>query len=261
MAEKLLATTESSESAPASTPPANSPNGNQEPQIPAKATGNSDPKMFSQEDIEKAREQEKSKVYKRLETLQETVSRLENEAKARAEAEEQAQRLLEDEAKKKVESEMSAKDLLAQKEQEWAQQLSLVQQQMESEKALRERESQFAELMDYRQQVIQQYSDRVAPELLDLIHGDTADEINATAEDMAARTSRILAQTAEALQTTRQQTPTSRITAPSSGENAGSQRTFNPDEIRNMSMSEYAKHRKSLLGKGTDGSTSRGLFG
>lgn len=237
-------------------------------QIPAKANGNSDSRFFTQEDIDKARDQEKSKMYKRLETMQETVARLETEAKTRAEAEAAAQKALQEEAEAKAaqqkqlaESEMSAKDLLAQKEQEWAQKLSLVEQQVEAERALRERESQFAELMEYRQQIIQAYSDRVAPELLDLIHGDTPEEITAAAEDMAARSSRILAQTQEAMQNVRQQTPTARITVPASGENSGSQRNYSPDEIREMSMSEYAKHRKSLLGGGADGPTRRGLFG
>jgi hypothetical protein len=242
--------------------------GNANGPIPTKVNGNSDPKFYTQEDIEKAREQEKSKMYKRLETMQDTVNRLELEAKTRAEAEEAAQRILqsqqqEEEAatKKRQESEMSAKDLLAQKEQEWEQKLSQVQQQVEAERALRERETQFAELMDYRQQVVQAYSDRVAPELLDLIQGDTPEELQASAEDMTARTERILAQTAEAMQNQRQAMPTVRATAPASGENSGSQRSYTPDEIRTMSMAEYSKHRRSLLGGGTDGPKNRGLFG
>ena len=236
--------------------------------IPPKVNGQSDPKFFTQEDIEKAREQEKSKMYKRLETMQETVTRLEAEAKTRASAEEQSQRLIEAaqkqeeaDAKKRQENEMSAKDLLAQREQEWNQQMQQVRMEMEQERALRQRETEYAQLMDYRQQVAAQYSDRVAPEMLDLITGDTPDEIVASAEDMAARTERILAQTAEAMQNQRQQMPTTRATAPASGDNSGSQRTFTPDEIRNMSMSDYAKQRRDLLGGGADGPKNRGLFG
>jgi hypothetical protein len=236
--------------------------------IGSKVNGQSDPKFFTQEDIEKAREQEKSKLYKRLETMQETVARLEAEARQRAEAEEAAQREIQtqaqreaEEARKRQESEMSAKDLLAQKEQEWQAQMNEVRQQMEAERALRERETQFAQLMEYRQRVVQEYSDRVAPELLDLIDGGTPEEIQQSAESMAARTERILAQTAEIMQNQRQQMPTARVTAPSSGENAGSQRNYTPDEIRNMSMADYAKHRQSLLGGGANGPKNRGIFG
>ena len=244
-------------------------NGTAEAVLGTRVNGQSDPKFFTQEDIEKAREQEKSKMYKRLETMQEQVSRLESEAQQRAEAEEAKQRGIMDQqrqeeaaAKRRLEDEMSTKELLAQKEQEWQQQLLQVQGQVEAERALRERETQFAQLMEYRQQVVQQYSDRVAPELLDLIDGESAEEIVASANDMAARTERILAQTAEAMQTQRQQMPTARVTMPTSGENAGSQRNYTPEEIRNMSMSDYAKHRKSLLGGGASGGpTNRGLFG
>lgn len=132
---------------------------------------------------------------------------------------------------------------------------------MEQERVLRERESQYAQIMEFRQQVAQQYADRIAPELLDLISGDTPEELTASAEDLATRSERILAQTAEAMQTARQQMPTVRATAPASGENSGSQRVFSPEEIRGMSMSDYAKHRKSLLGGGAGGPSNRGLFG
>ncbi len=63
------------------------------------------------------------------------------------------------------------------------------------------------------------------------------------------------------MQNARQQTPTARVSLPASGENAASQQSFTPEQIRNMSMADYAKHRKSLLGDGTDGGKARGIFG
>jgi hypothetical protein len=233
-----------------------------EPQVPpAQVTGQSDPKMFTAEDLERAREQEKSKVYKRLETMQETVARLEAEREERLKSEEDARKAAEAEAERKRQEEMSVKDLLAEKEALWQKQQDELRQQIEQERALRERESQFAELMETRNQIISQYSERVAPELLDLIQGETPEQIQQSAEDMAARTERILAQTAEAMQNARQQMPTARVTAPASGDNSGANRQYSPDEIRGMSMAEYAKHRASLLGKGADGPKNRGLFG
>lgn len=231
------------------------------PTPPAQVSGQSDPKFYTEEDLAKAREQEKSKVYKRLETLQETVARLESEAKDRQRIEQEAQEAEKKRLQEIEESEMSAKDLIAKKEAEWAAQQAELRQEIEAERALRERESQFAQLMDVRQQIITEYQDRVAPELLDLIRGETPEEIHQSAEDMAARTERILAQTQEAMQNARQQMPTARVTAPASGENAGSERVFSPDEIRGMSMADYAKHRARLLGQGADGPKSRGLFG
>lgn len=231
--------------------------------------GDSDGKFFTEDDLAKARQQEKDKMYKRLETMQETVERLKKESQTRAEQEEARQREIQaqeaeeaERLRRAEEAELSAKELLAQRELEWKQQLEDVRNQVEQERALREREAEFARLTDYRSTVIREYSDRVAPELLDLIQGGTTEEIAQSAEDMAARTARILAQTQEAMQNARQQTPTSRVTAPAAGEDSGSNsRVLTPSEIRSMSMSEYAKQRQRLLGDGAKGPTNRGLFG
>lgn len=236
----------------------------------AEASSTSDSRFYTEEDLQKAREQEKSKLYKRIDAMKETVSKLEQESRLRAEAEEARQReiqeqqkAMEAEANKRAEEEMSAKELLEKKEAEWQTKMQEIQQQVEAERALREREAEFAQLMDFRQQLQQQYSDRVAPELLDLIQGDTPEELQKSAEDMAARSARILEQTQEAMQNVRQQTPTARVTMPGSGtENSPSQRAFSPEEIRGMSLAEYQKHRQSLLGGGVDGGgRNRGLFG
>jgi hypothetical protein len=233
-----------------------------EPPVPPVAvTANSDPKMFTQADLEKAREQEKSKVYKRLETMQETVSRLEKEAQARADAEEANRKAAEDAAEVERQSQLSVKELLAERESQWRAEQDDLRQQIAAERALRERESQYAELVEARNQIIAQYSDRVAPQLLDLISGETPEQIQQSAEDMAVRTDQILAQSMEAMQNARQQMPTARVTAPASGDNAGANRQFTPDDIRGMSMAEYVKHRASLLGRGADGTRNRGLFG
>jgi len=234
----------------------------QEPPVPPTAVNaNSDPKMFTQADLEKAREQEKSKVYKRLETMQETVTRLEAEATERKDIEEAARKKAEAEAEAERTSQLSVQQLLAEREAQWNKEQQELRQEIEAERALRVRESQYAELMDARNQIVAQYSDRVAPELLDLIGGETVEEITQSADDMAARTERIMTQAADAMQNARQQMPTARVTAPASGDNSGANRQFTPDDIRGMSMADYVKHRSSLLGKGADGTKNRGLFG
>lgn len=234
----------------------------EEPPVPpAQVTSQSDPKMYTEEDLAKAREQEKSKVYKRLETMQETVARLEAEAKERQDIEEQRRREVQEKAEKERIEQLSAKELIEEKEAQWRKEQEELRSQIDQERALRERESQFAELMDQRNQIIGEYQDRVAPELLDLIQGENVDQIRQSAEDMAQRTERIIAQTQDAVQNARQQMPTARVTAPVSGDTAGADRQYSPDEIRGMSMADYAKHRASLLGKAADGPKNRGLFG
>lgn len=235
----------------------------QEPDVPpAQVRGSSDPKMFTEEDLEKARRQEKDKTYRRIETLQETVKRLEEQSQQREAQERARQEEQQAAANRQAEDEMSAKDLIVKREAEWRQEQNELRQQIDAERALRERETQFAGLMEFRQNLVQQYSDRIAPELLDLVQGDTPETLQQSAEDMAARTDRILAQTHEAVQNAKQQMPTARITAPASGDDTGAQRVFTSDEIRQMSMTEYAKHRQRLLGQGASGGPkNRGLFG
>lgn len=228
---------------------------------PVVVNANSDPKMFTQADLEAARQQEKDKVYKRMETMQETVNRLEAEATERRTAEEKARKDAADAAEADRQSQLSVQELLNEREAQWRSEQETLRQEIATERALRERETQFAELMTARDDVIAAYADRVAPELLDLISGDTPEALQQSAEDMAARTERILAQTAEAMQNARQQMPTARVTAPASGDNAGANRQFTPDEIRGMSMADYAKHRPGLLGGGAGGSRNRGMFG
>ena len=227
-------------------------------------TGQSDPKFYTEDDLAKAREQEKSKLYRRLETMQSELQTLKEEREAEARRKAEEQQAIEAEAKRKAEEEMSAKDLIAQKEAEWRAEQDRLRAEIEQERALRERETQFAQLMDIRQHVVTEYQDRVAPELLDLIGGESEEEIRQSAEDMAARTQRILEQTQQAMQQTRQQMPTARVTMPvSSGpDDEGVSRTYTPDDIRNMSMADYAKNRQRLLGQGaTGGPRNRGLFG
>lgn len=231
------------------------------PVPPTQVNANSDPKMFTQADLDKAREQEKSKVYRRLETMQETVSRLENEAKDRQKIEDDARKAAEAAAEAERRNQLSVQELLAEREAQWQAQQQELRQEIEAERALRIREQEYSDLMDARNQIVAQYSDRVAPELLDLIGGASVEEIQQSADDMAARTERIMTQAADAMQTARQQMPTARVTAPASGDNAGANRQFTPEEIRGMSVSEYAKHRASLLGRGADGTKNRGLFG
>ena len=252
--------------APQDVEPADGPsNGSVQPEPPtppAQVRGASDPRMYSEEDLERARRQEKDKVYRRIETLQETVKRLEDQENQRAADERARQEQAQADANRQAEEEMSAKDLIAKREAEWRQESNELRQQIDAERALRERETQFAGLMEYRQTLLADYSDRIAPELLDLVRGDTPEELQQSAEDMAARTDRILAQSAEAMQNARQQMPTARVTAPASADDTGAQRTFTSDEIRQMSLSEYAKHRQRLLGQGASGGPkNRGLFG
>lgn len=226
-------------------------------------------KTFTVEDIERAREQEKQKLYPQLSRMEEEIARLSKEREERESREaiaEELRRKDADEAdarrKAQQEEEMSAKDLLRQKEAEWQAQLDAERQERERAFALLHREQEFQALQETRQALIAREQDNIVPELLDLIQGNTPEELEQSAATLRERSARIFESVAQAAQQTRQQMPGTRITVPASGplDNNPDYVSTNPGDIANMSMADYAKNRQKLLGSaGTN--SGQGLFG
>jgi hypothetical protein len=221
------------------------------------------------EAIQKARAQEKAKLYPQMEKLQEELSSLkakEQEREAK-EAERRAARQAREaeanaEKKKQQESELEVRDLLAKKEQEWASKLEAERVEREKAFALLEREREFQELQQYRSQRLDTERENILPELIDLISGNTKDEIEASITGLKDRSSKIFENVAAASQQTRKEMVGARITAPASGplDNDSDSRTYSPESIANMSQAEYAKHRAKLLGSAGN-NRGQGLFG
>jgi chromosome segregation ATPase len=220
------------------------------------------------EAIQKARAQEKAKLYPQVEKLQEELSllRKEREERQALEAERAAKRQAREaervaEAKAKAEEEMSFKKLLKTKEQEWQEKFEAERLERERAIALLDRERQFQELMQYRQQRLEQERENIVPELIDLISGNTQDEIERSIADLKERSAKIFESVAQVAQQSRKEMTGTRITVPANGplDNDSDPLTFTPDNISNMSMADYAKNRSKLLG----GSNNRGqgLFG
>ena len=225
---------------------------------------------FTAEDISKARAQEKAKLYPQVEKLQEELAVLKKEREEReaAEAERQAKAkeraaLREAEKKAQEEDEMSFKALLKTKEQEF--QAQLEQERLEREKAfaLLEREREFQELQQYRSQRLEAERENIIPELIDLISGDTKEEIEQSIAGLKDRSGRIFESVAQASQQTRKEMQGARITSPASGplDNDSEQRSYSPTDINSMSMADYAKNRAKLLGNSGNNRAGQGLFG
>jgi hypothetical protein len=217
---------------------------------------------FSAEDIARAREQEKSKVYPQIERLREELSALKREKEEREAAEAAAQAEAETEARRKAEEEMEIRDLLAKKEEEFTSQLEAERLERERAFALLETEKRFQELQGYRQQRLEQERDSIIPELLDLVDGSSLEEIDASIENLRERSSRILDSAQQAMQSARRDMAGSRVTAPAAGplDTDPDNRSYTPDDIRGMSMADYMKNRQRLLGDSA-ASRGRGLFG
>jgi hypothetical protein len=219
-------------------------------------------KFYTEDDLAKVRAQEKNKLYPELESLRGEVLELKKEKEAKDAA--KAQQRAEEEAalRAKQEDELSAKDLLKLKEQEWKEQLEHERQERERAIALLEQEKAFADLQQYRQQRLEQERDNIVPELLDLVHGNSREELDASLNDLQQRSARILESAQQALVNARKEMPGTRATLPPAGplETNSEQRQFTADEIASMPMNEYAKYRSRLLSDRAQGKTS-GMFG
>ena len=225
--------------------------------------------VFTADDVAKAREQEKAKLYPQMEKMKaelaalnkaredEVAKKAERDAKRAAEAAEKVAK-----QKTEEEQELGFKELLAKKEQEFQSQLDAERLEREKAFALLDRERQFQELMNYRQKRLEQERDNIVPELIDLIQGTSQEEIEQSISMLKEKSTSILQSAQAAMQSAKQQMVGARITAPASGplDNDSSQQSFTPDSIRDMSLADYAKQRAKLLGSAAS-NRGQGLFG
>ncbi|MFF8283332.1 hypothetical protein ACF06W_11485 [Streptomyces albus] len=225
---------------------------------------------FTAADIEKARQEEKDKLYSRLskgddrlQALEAELKQLREEREARAAAEEEKRQQAEQEAKAKAESEMSAKKLLEERSAEWEQRFEQIQKEREQERAALAKENEYNRLRAYIQEKAAAERDNIAPELIDLISGDTPDEVDASISMLKDKTAQILQSVQSAQETARSQmrgvAPTGYTSnGPTDGD--GGYQQLSADDIKNMSMTEFAKYRTQLLGAAAKQGNNRGLF-
>lgn len=237
-------------------------------------------RTFSAEDIAKARQEEKDKVYSRLtaeeqkrKDLEAQVSKLLSSQQEREAAEAAAREKAEADARAKAEQEMSAKELLAQREQDFNQRLAQTEaefqqkfQQMQSEReqerVLLEKDRQLAELTAYAQRRVSEEAENIAPQLRDFIAGNSPEEIEQSIETVKAKSLEIAAAAKAAMDAARAQ---SRGVAPTGYapvgpmEIEGGTRQYSAQDIAAMDMNEYAKLRQSIGIGGA--SNNRGLYG
>lgn len=219
-------------------------------------------KGYTEEDLKRVREQEKSKLYPQIDSLKEELAVLKKEREERLAEAERLRAEQEAEARKKAEAEMDVRQLLETKEKEWADKLEAERLERERAITLLERERQYAEISEYRTSRLNQERDNIIPELLDLIVGNTKEEIEESIAGLKERSSRILDSAQQAMQSARREMTGSRVTAPPSGplDTNSDQQQFTADQIAAMSVTEYAKYRGKLLGQAAS-DRGKGIFG
>lgn len=224
---------------------------------------------FTAADIERAREQEKNKLYARLQALEEQNRTFVSEAEAqrkeredRLAAEAEAQRQAAEAQRLAAEAEMSAKDLLAQRDAEWSERFNRIEREREEERALFEKDRQFADLQQYTQRRVAEERDNIAPELLDLVNGNTPDEIEASLANLKGKTEAILQSVQQAQIQARSQmrgvSPTGYSTTGPMDSEPG-HKTLSLNDIRQMPMDQWAQIRGSL-GIGNAAQNNRGMY-
>ena len=219
-------------------------------------------KFYTEDDLARVRSQEKEKLYPQIDKLKEELDTIKKERDA-----ELAARAAEAEAKAKaqqeaLESDMDVRSLLKQKESEWQEQLERERQERERAFALLEREKSFADLQNYRAQRVDAEREAIIPELIDLISGNSREEIDASVEGLKERSARILESAQSAMQNARREMTGTRVTTPPAGplDTQSDSRNFTAEDIQSMSMNEYAKYRERIMSDAARGK-SRGLFG
>lgn len=238
-------------------------------QVPVDPEENPAPKVheekyFSEEDIQKVRQQEKEKMYKRLEDADHRVKAMEEQLHLLSSEREKAIKEAEERAKKESElirqrelEELSAKELLMKKEDEWSQRLNQVEQewgqkfveleqQRQAQEAMLEKERYLQQLESYRQRRIQQEQETIIPELRDLISGNSEEEIENSITVLRDRSTAIIESIQQASTPRLKGAP---VTAPPTGpmDNQMDYQTVSAEDIRNMPMDQYVKMRERLL--------------
>lgn len=227
-------------------------------------------RTFTQADIEKARQEEKDKLYSRLNkgeerfsTLEAELATLRQEREERIKAEEAAQAAEAEAARSKTASEMSAKKLLEERSNEWEAKFAALQTERAQERETLAKEAEFNRLKAYAQERIGSERENIAPELLDYVSGNTQEEIDASIERAKAKTEQLFSAMQAAQQAARSQmrgVGVTGLTANGPTDSEGGARQLSADDIKNMSMAEYQKYRSQLLGAASNPNANRGLF-
>lgn len=228
-------------------------------------------KFFTQEEvnemIERARTQEKDKLYPTIQQTDERAKAMEKELKDlkkfRESQEKEAaarQKAIDDAKRAAEEAEMSAKELLDRRNAEFDARLAEIQAQNEQRVAIMEQEIKFNQIQAYAQRRVMEESQNIVPELIDFVTGNTPEEIEASIELMKTKSAAIAEAAKGARMQQQRQMPG---IAPTSGTNGVTpldqpgDRQVTAEDIRGMSMQEFAALRKRI---NMPSGSGRGLF-
>jgi hypothetical protein len=205
--------------------------------------------VFSVEDIEKARQEEKSKLYPAIDELKGELATLRAEREEREKREAKEADDAAKAAKKAADEDKSAKELLAEKENEWQAKMDEMNNRLAQRDAMLEKEREFAELERYRLQRLGDEDNEIIPALREYVQGDSPDEIERAIATAKQKSADILAFAAAGQAQRRQESKGTSVTSPPVGPMDADQayKNYTQEEIQNMPMSEWVKVREQLM--------------
>lgn len=228
---------------------------------PSAADNSPNGRLFTKDDVEAIRRQEKDKLYDKINKLQGQVETFNKERDEQKRIAEEAAAKEAAERRQREEAEMGAKELLLKREdefqkkintvqQEWEEKFTLLQQEAEAQKNILAQERRFQELESYKSRRIQEEQENIMPELLEFVRGNDEQELEVSISAVIARTSAILENIQQALPQQQQRLrgiPTTGSTPIGPLENATEQQTFTSADIAGMTIEQYAQVRDRLL--------------
>ena len=203
---------------------------------------------FTAADLEAAREQEKSKLYNRIESMEQQVQSWNAERQAALDAQRAAEQALEAERKAKELEEMDLRTRLETMEQTNQQRFLQLEEDRKTAEAMLEQERRLGALVAYRAEKLREYGPQIMPQLLGFVVGNSPEEIDAAIVDLVERTNSIVSD----VQAVQNQSFTAMrgagVTAPMGGPQdvVPQQQNFTAEQIRAMSPQVYAQHQAQL---------------
>lgn len=157
---------------------------------------------FTADQLEAARQQEKDKLYAKQQNLEKQVNdfrteleTLRTEREAAKLAEDEARKVAEAVQKKADEDKLSVTELLEKRDQEWQARQAEIEQKLEFERAVMQKDREIFSLQNFIQRRVAEEvaQDTIAPEFLDYINGNNEEQVEASITRAKEKTASIVA--------------------------------------------------------------------
>jgi hypothetical protein len=220
--------------------------------------------IFTAEQIAKARQEEKDKLYPELQSMKSELAELKKARDEQIAAEKKAREEAEAALEAQRQEELTLAEKLEEQKREFETRFQALQQEREQERQVLQMERQFQELQAYKAQAVAANAENIIPELaneLTATNHSSREEIDAHIARLVATSSSILESMQAAVQAQRQGMRGAPVTAPPAGPldtYSGHDSAWEAAQNGSLSFEDYVKNRDKLL---SGVSRNTGLYG